>query len=277
MSGPFIGMRRETGCAGGDAGERPVFPVRSAGVPRAVLGTGGGAVRPRPGVCARGAAGPAAVRAAHGPARGVAPCPVARAPRAGCCLAGGAGCLPPPRVRGGRIEVIVAGRRARRPGRLCRRDLPPPGDAGPMPGCPGLAPSRIRRWRAPCPGRCPRPGPGGMRYLARHPRIARLPAPGAAGRGHDTGAAVTCAFTAMARIWRGCPGHRRSCRHGLAGLALAGCQCLLRAAVSPHRPSGPCPDFFESWRSSWSPVTESNRRPSPYHAYRFRLMLSHQV
>jgi hypothetical protein len=37
------------------------------------------------------------------------------------------------------------------------------------------------------------------------------------------------------------------------------------AAVSPHRPSEPGPDFFESWRSSWSPVTESNRRPSPYY------------
>jgi hypothetical protein len=44
-----------------------------------------------------------------------------------------------------------------------------------------------------------------MRYLARHLRIARLPSR-AAGGGHDTGAAVTCAFTAMARIWRGCPG-----------------------------------------------------------------------
>ena len=39
----------------------------------------------------------------------------------------------------------------------------------------------------------------------------------------------------------------------------------LRAAVSPHRHSEPRPDFFESCRSSWSPVTESNRRPSPYH------------
>jgi hypothetical protein len=101
--------------------------------------------------------------------------------------------------------------------------------------------------------------------------------PGPPGRGHDTGAAVTCAFTAMARIGRGCPGHPRSCRHGLAGLALAGCQCLLRAAVSPHRPSEPCPDFFESYGSSWSPVTESNRRPPPYHACRFRPMVSHQV
>src|SRR5262249_17404409 len=28
---------------------------------------------------------------------------------------------------------------------------------------------------------------------------------------------------------------------------------------------------------NWSPVTESNRRPSPYHACRFRLTPSHQV
>ena len=32
--------------------------------------------------------------------------------------------------------------------------------------------------------------------------------------------------------------------------------------------------FFESCRSSWSPVTESNRRPSPYHACQFCLMPS---
>jgi hypothetical protein len=52
------------------------------------------------------------------------------------------------RVRGGRIKVIVAWRRARRPGRLCRRHQAPPGDAGQVPRCPGLAPSRIRRWYA---------------------------------------------------------------------------------------------------------------------------------
>jgi hypothetical protein len=38
-----------------------------------------------------------------------------------------------------------------------------------------------------------------MRYLARHLTIARLPLPGHREE-HDTGAAVTCAFTAMARI-----------------------------------------------------------------------------
>ena len=35
--------------------------------------------------------------------------------------------------------------------------------------------------------------------------------------------------------------------------------------------------FFESCHSSWSPVTESNRRPSPYHACQFRPIASHQV
>jgi hypothetical protein len=88
--------------------------------------------------------------------------------------------------------------------------------------------------RAPCPSRCPRPGPGGIRYAARHQTIARPPSRGHRATGPDTGAAVTCAFTAMARIWRGCPGHPRSCRHGLAGLALAGCQGLL---VKPPRGS----------------------------------------
>ena len=32
--------------------------------------------------------------------------------------------------------------------------------------------------------------------------------------------------------------------------------------------------LFEKTSLSWSPVTESNRRPSPYHACRFRLMPS---
>ena len=49
------------------------------------------------------------------------------------------------------------------------------------------------------------------------------------------------------------------------GTGAGGLQVPPAGAVSPHRPSEPCPDFFESCRSSWSPVTESNRRPSPYH------------
>jgi hypothetical protein len=134
MPGPLTGMRRDTGWAGGDARARPVFPARSAGLPWAVLGTGGGAaVQSRPGSVPVVLPGRRQVLAAHGPARGVAPCPVAGAPRAGCCPAGSAGCLPPPRVRGGRIEVIVAWRRARRFGRLCRRHQPSPGDAGQVP------------------------------------------------------------------------------------------------------------------------------------------------
>ena len=132
-----------------------------------------------------------------------------------------------------------------------------------MPRCPGLAPSRIRRW---CAHRVPVDARDRVRAgCDTRPGTRRWPGSPLPGRGHDTGAAVTCAFTVMARIWRGCPGHPRSCRHGVAGLALAGCLCLLRAAISPHRASEPRPDFFESWRSSWSPVTESNRRPSPYH------------
>ena len=263
--------RRSAVTRGNDLSFRPGQPVY-----RGRLGHRRRSGPVRSGVCARGAAGPAAVRAAHGPPRGVAPCPVARAPRAGCCPAGSAGCLPPPRVRGGRIKVIVAWRRARRLGRFCRRHQPPPGDAGQMPRCPGLAPSRIRRW---CAHRVPVDARDRVRAgTIPGPAPDDRPAPPsrAAGRGHDTGAAVTCAFTAMAGIRRDCPGHPRRCRHGLAGLALAGCQC---PCGQPLVPTGlrACPDFFESYCSSWSPVTESNRRPSPYHACQFRPMPSHTV
>jgi len=48
-------------------------------------------------------------------------------------------------------------------------------------------------------------------------------------------------------------------------MALAGLPVPCGQPLVPNRPSEPCPDFFESLRSSWSPVTESNRRPSPYH------------
>ena len=108
----------------------------------------------------------------------------------------------------------------------------------------------------PAPDDCPAPrsratGPWAWYRRSRHLRLHR--------RGQDrTGLPRT-----SPELW-----------HGLAGLALAGCQGLLGAAVSPHLASESCPDFFESSRSSWSPVTESNRRPSPYHACRFRLMAS---
>ena len=52
-------------------------------------------------------------------------------------------------------------------------------------------------------------------------------------------------------------------------------QFPLRAAVSPHRPSEPRPDFFESCPSTWNPVTESNRRPSPYHRVPIDLLARH--
>ena len=142
-----------------------------------------------------------------GPTRGVAPCPVARGASRWLLPGGAARAIcRPPRVRGGRIEVIVAWRRARRLGRLCHRHQPPPGDAGEMPRCPGLAPSRIRRW---CARRVPvMPATGSGRDAIPGPAPDDRPGPPsrAAGRGHDTGAAVTCPFTAMARIWRGCPG-----------------------------------------------------------------------
>ena len=63
-------------------------------------------------------------------------------------------------------------------------------------------------------------------------------------------------------------------QHGGAGRA-ASIPC-----GQPLVPTGPprhCRVFFESYSSSWSPVTESNRRPSPYHACRFRPSVSHWV
>ena len=101
------------------------------------------------GVCARGAAGPAAVLAAHRADARRGPVPGGQGASRWLLPGGQRGpSAAARRVRGGRIEVIVAWRRARRLGRLCRRHQPPPGDAGQMPRCPGLAPSRIRRWCA---------------------------------------------------------------------------------------------------------------------------------
>ena len=104
-----------------------------------------------------------------------------------------------------RIEVAVAWRRARELGRL-RRASAAAGDAGQMPSLPGPGVALVRRW---CAHRVPAdargPGPGGMRYRARHltiarcrPRwrpatggrrdaipVARLPTPGPPGRGRN--------------------------------------------------------------------------------------------
>jgi len=121
-------------------------------------------------------------------------------------------------------------------GSFGRRRQPPPGDAGQMPRCPGLAPSRIRRWCAHHGlSRCPRPGPGGMRYTARHRTIARLPLPGH----RAVGMIPARPSPAPSPPWPGSDGLRRASpelRYGLAGLALAGCQCLLRQPLVPTGP-----------------------------------------
>ena len=176
-------------------------------MPRAVLGTGDGAVRPRPGpvpvvLPAGGESVPLAGRA-----RGVGPVPGGQGAWRWLLPGGrrGLSAAALARARGGRIKVIVAWQRARRLRRPCRRHQQPPGDAGQMPRCPGPAPSRIRRW---CTHRVPVDARNRVRAGCdtwpgtRRPPGFPLPA---AGSGHATGAAVTCAFTAMARIWRWLP------------------------------------------------------------------------
>ena len=200
MSSPLIGMRRETGCGGGDARERPVFPAWSAGLPRAVPGTGGGAVQPRPGSVPVVRPGRRQSLPPTGPARGVAPrgrwpgrlAPAAarRAARAACrrgCAAAASRSSSP-----GGVPADLAGCAAgisRRPGTPAR--------------C--LA---ARAWRRPASAAGaltvsrPMPATGSGRDAVPGPAPEDRPAPppGPPGRGHDTGAAVTCAFTAMARI-----------------------------------------------------------------------------
>jgi hypothetical protein len=176
MPGPLIGRRRETGWAGGEARERPVFPARSVGLPWAVLGTGDGAVQPRPGSVPVVLPGRRQVRAAHRADAAWPPVPGGQG-ASRWLLPGGAAraVCRRPGVRGGRIEVIVAWRRARRPGRLCRRHQPPPGDAGQTPRCRGLAPSRIRRW---CAHRVPlMPATGSGRDAVPGPAPEDRPAP----------------------------------------------------------------------------------------------------
>ena len=208
-----------------------------------------------------------------------APCAVAGAPHAGCCPAGSLDCLPPSRPggaaahRGRRRLAACPGTRPAAPGISRRRGRGP--DA--LASLPGPGAALVRRWRAHrVPADARGPGPGGMRYRARHltiarcrPRwrpatdgrrdaipVARLPTPGPPGRGRGTGGR-----------------HLRFHRHGQVGLPPR----HRRAARDRPRPSDPRPDFFEFYRSSWSPVTESNRRPSPYHACRFRPMASLRV
>jgi hypothetical protein len=170
-----------------------------------------------------------------------------------CCRAGGSPCRSPgrraawPPVPGGpgRLALAVARRAARaacrRPGCTAAgsRSSSPGGVPGDLAGCapgvrrrPGM-PARClvaRAWSRPASAAgartvsrlMPATGSGRDAIHGPAPDDRQAPPSRAAGGGHGTGAAVTCAFTAMARIWRGCPGHPRSCRHGLAGLALAG-------------------------------------------------------
>ena len=132
MSSPLIGhlvSTRETGCAGGDARERPVFPERSASVLWAILGTGDGAVRPRPGSVSVVLPGRRQSLPLTGPMRRGPPVPGGQDAWRWLLLGGRRGLYAAAlaRVRGGRVEVIVAWRRARRLGRPCRRRQPPPG------------------------------------------------------------------------------------------------------------------------------------------------------
>ena len=104
------------------------------------------------------------------------PCPVARVPRAGCCPAGSAGPLPPPwpgcaaaasrSASPGGVPADLAGCAAgisRRPGTPARCL------------CPGLAPSRIRRW---CAHRVPlMPATGSGRDAIHGPAPDDRPAP----------------------------------------------------------------------------------------------------
>jgi hypothetical protein len=122
---------------GNDLSFRPGQPAYRG----AVLGAGGVAVQSGPGFVPVVLPGRRQSVPLTGPARGVGPVPGGRGASRWVLPAGSAGCLPPPRVRGGRIKVIVAWRRARRLGRLCRRHQPPPGDADQVPRCPGLAPA----------------------------------------------------------------------------------------------------------------------------------------
>jgi hypothetical protein len=148
---PLIGMRREPAgpavTRANDQASRPGQPAyRRQSWHRRRSGPA------TSGVCARGAAGPAA-SPCRSPGRRAASPPVPGGQGTSRWLMpGGQRGLPaaaPARARGGRIKVIVAWQPARRLGRLCRRHQPPPGDAGQVPRCPGLAPCRIRRRCAP--------------------------------------------------------------------------------------------------------------------------------
>ena len=238
MSSPLIGhlvSTRETGCAGGDARERPVLPARSAGVLWAVLGTGGVAVRPRLGVCVRGAAGPAAspCRSRAGARRGPVPGGPGRLALAVSCRAARAAC----RRRGCAAATS--------------RSSPPGGVPADLAGCAaGISrrpetPARClaaRAWRrsASAAGAravsrpMPATGSGRDAIPGWHLTIARLLT-----SGHRGGGMVPARPSpAPSPPWPGSdgavPGIPGSCRHGRRGWRWRAASAL-RAAVSPHQ------------------------------------------
>jgi hypothetical protein len=103
-----------------------------------------------------------------------------------------------------------------------------------MPRCPSLAPSYIRRW---CPHGIPVDARdrvrAGMRYLARHLTIARLPPPGPPGGSMIPAQPSSAPSPPWPGSDRAAPGNPRSYRHGLAGLALAGRQRLFGQPLVP--------------------------------------------
>ena len=329
-------------CAGGGARERPVFRARSVGLPwvawAPAMARSSWVLGLCPWCCRAGGCPCPLTRSARGVA---APCPVARAPHAGCCPAGGPGCLPPswpasaaasrslspggvPGDYAG-CAAGVSGRRGRRPDDLAARTRVARGRHWCAHRVPADARDRVRADAIPGPAPDDRPVPpavapppaGGR---TRFP-IARLPHARATGRRHGSGGrhlrfhrhdqvgplsrhrrpaardrprasailgdgpcglgqsgAVSCP-TAPLSVWVwACPALGSLGYEGardpraspepsacLAGVARWAASVPLRAAISPHRHLSPLSRFFESYRSSWSPVTESNRRPSPYH------------
>lgn len=86
----------------------------------------------------------------------------------------------------------------------------------------------------------------------------------------ERGAALATAGLTLSLLWLVLtvlvflvfPNRCARCKRPSAGAVVALVECSLLAAVSPHRPLRALSRFFELYRSSWNPVTKSNRRPS---------------
>jgi hypothetical protein len=128
--------------------------------------------------------------------------------------------------------------RARRPGRLrwCAHRVPADARDWVRAGCdagPGT-------WRSPGASRGGAPATGGRKDAI--PGRPAHPTPGVPGRGHGTGAAVTCAFTAMARLppprhWRAAARDRPRPGRDLAGMAIRA-RPVRRRLMSDHAVTG---------------------------------------